>query len=409
MHMYLQSKCFREGKFAIPGSCGTAHCIDNGGPHNPGFPSKESVSKVRNCWACGILPTKRFCERFKTERNDRAVNSTGISPESQFIDKSNDSSCRRFPNDDDFREKRELARRNRWKVNSAWHELLLQKGQVGIERLDAAEARAAEWVVERDELRASLASKDAALAELTAKNVGLVFDLEESKVEADRLKDELEDEKGQNQHLSSELDDLRVAAKRLQDDLDSAKSTNRRLLSQRNQAQASLETALREKAAEIESALAKQGARLKEEFLAEHDSIMEEEVGRLSANYKAQLPGIRDRAWELGWKAALRKAGIPEDSPLFLDAPRFSCSDPGPAAVSQVSSDPSSQSFPEANSAPGAHPEALAEGCQVAAVVEVPPEAAVVVPETAPTAPEASAVAAEVPPEIDCNVEAAAL
>ena len=33
---------------------------------------------------------------------------------------------------------------------------LLQKCQVGIERLDAAEARAAEWVVERDELRASL-------------------------------------------------------------------------------------------------------------------------------------------------------------------------------------------------------------------------------------------------------------
>ena len=136
---------------------------------------------------------------------------------------------------------------------------------------------------------------------------------------------------------------------------------------------------------------------------------MEEEVGKLSANYKAQLPGIRDRAWELGWKAALRKAGVPEDSPLFLDAPRFSCSDPGPAAVSQVSSDPSSQSCPEANSAPGAHPEALAEGCQVAAVVEVPPEAAVVVPETAPTATEASTVAAEVPPEIDCNVEAAAL
>ncbi|XXG74042.1 hypothetical protein AAC387_Pa07g2863 [Persea americana] len=291
---------------------------------------------------------------------------------------------------------------------------LLQKCQVGIERLDAAEARAAEWVVERDELRASLASKDAVLAEMTAKNVGLVFDLEESKVEVERLKDELEDEKGQNQHLSSELDDLRVAAKQLEDELESTKGTNKRLLSQRNQAQGSLETALREKAAEIESALAKQGARLKEEFLAEHDSIMEEEVGKLSADYKAQLPGIRDRAWELGWKAALRKAGVPEDSPLFLNAPRFSCSDPGPAAVSQVSSNPSSQSCPEANAAPGAHPEALAvsadpEGCQVAAVVEVPPEAAVVVPETTPTATEASTVAAEVPPEIDCNVEAAAL
>ncbi|KAJ8622416.1 hypothetical protein MRB53_030945 [Persea americana] len=281
---------------------------------------------------------------------------------------------------------------------------LLQKCQVGIERLDAAEARAAEWVVERDELRASLASKDATLAEVTAKNAGLVFDLEESKVEVERLKDELEDEKGQNQHLSSELDDLRVAAKRLEDDLESAKGTNRRLLSQRNQAQGSLEMALREKAAEIESALAKQEARLKNEFLAEHDSIMGEEVSRLSADYKAQLPGIR--AWELGWKAALRQAGISDDSPLFQSPPSFSCPDSGLAAVSQAANLPP-QSSPEVNAAPGVPQEAVAasadpEGCQVAAVVEVPPEAV-------PTAPEASAVVAEVPPEIDCNVEAAAL
>ena len=52
---------------------------------------------------------------------------------------------------------------------------------MGIERLDAAEAREVEWVVERDELRASLASKDAMLAEEVARNAGLVFDFEESK------------------------------------------------------------------------------------------------------------------------------------------------------------------------------------------------------------------------------------
>ncbi|KAJ8644503.1 hypothetical protein MRB53_006251 [Persea americana] len=148
--------------------------------------------------------------------------------------------------------------------------------------------------------------------------------------------------------------------------------------------------ALRGKAAEIESALVKQEARLKEEFLAEHDTITEEEVGRLSADYKAELPGIRDRAWELG----------------------FSCSDSKLAAVSQASVLPS-QSCPEANAVPGAPQEAPAvsadpEGCQVAAVVEVPPEDVAVVPEAAPTATEASAVVAEVPPEIDCNVEAAA-
>ncbi|XXG54102.1 hypothetical protein AAC387_Pa03g2068 [Persea americana] len=59
---------------------------------------------------------------------------------------------------------------------------------MGIERLDAAEAREVEWVVERDELRASLASKDATLAGVTARNAGLVFDFEESKVEVERLK-----------------------------------------------------------------------------------------------------------------------------------------------------------------------------------------------------------------------------
>ncbi|XXG54674.1 hypothetical protein AAC387_Pa03g2493 [Persea americana] len=307
---------------------------------------------------------------------------------------------------------------------------LLQKCQVGIGRLDAAEARAAEWVVERDELQASMASKDATLAEVTAKNADLVVDFEESKVEVQRLKDELEDEKVQNQHLSSELDDLRAAVKQLEDELKSTKGTNRRLLSERKQAQGSLEVALREKAAEVESALAKQEARLKKEFLAEHDSIMEEEVGKLTADYKAQLPGIRDRAWELGWKAALHEAGVPEDSPLFVSLPSFPCPDPGPlAAVSQVSSDPPSQSCPEANAAPevppsqscpeaNAAPEvpqgapvvsADSGDCQVAAVVEVSPEAAVVVPETAPATTEVSTVAAEVPPEIDCNVEAAAL
>ncbi|XXG52548.1 hypothetical protein AAC387_Pa03g0851 [Persea americana] len=305
---------------------------------------------------------------------------------------------------------------------------LLQRCQMGIERLNAAKAREAEWVVERNELRASLASKDATLAEVEARNAGLVFDFEGSKVEVERLKEELADEKTQNLHLASELDDLRIATKQLEDDLQSAKGTNRRLLSQRNQAQGSLEMALREKAAEIESALAKQEARLKEEFLAEHNSIMGEEVGRLSADYKAQLPGIRDRAWELGWKAALNKAGVPDDSPLFLNPPKFSCSDSELAAVSRVPSDPPSQACPEASAAPGAPQEAPAasadpDGSQVTAVVEAPseavapeasvPKASAVVPEATPTAPEASAVVAEVPPqvppEIDCNVEAAAL
>ena len=89
--MNLQSKSILDGKFALLGSSGASgygsasHCIDSGTPHYPGLPSKESFAKVRNCWACGILPTKQFCQRFMTERNDRAVDSIGISPESRFM------------------------------------------------------------------------------------------------------------------------------------------------------------------------------------------------------------------------------------------------------------------------------------------------------------------------------------
>ncbi|XXG47174.1 hypothetical protein AAC387_Pa02g1857 [Persea americana] len=173
---------------------------------------------------------------------------------------------------------------------------------------------------------------------------------------------------------------------------------------------------LRGKAAEIESALAKQEARLKEEFLAEHDSIMGE-VGRLSADYKAQPPGIQDRAWELGWKASLKKVGVPEDSPLFQNPPRFPCSDSELIAVSRASPHLPPQACPEASAAPEAPPEAPVananpEDSHAPTVVEAPleavapkasvPEAGAVVSEVTPTAPEA-------PSEIDCNVEAAAL
>ena len=123
-------------------------------------------------------------------------------------------------------------------------------------------------MVEREELRASLAAKEAMLVEEVGRNAGLIFDLEESQVVVERLRDELKEEGTQNLHLASELDELRTEVGRLEEDLRDVRGTNKRLLSQRNQAQGSLEMALRGKAAEIESALAKQEARLKEEFLA---------------------------------------------------------------------------------------------------------------------------------------------
>ncbi|XXG60850.1 hypothetical protein AAC387_Pa04g2660 [Persea americana] len=133
--------------------------------------------------------------------------------------------------------------------------------------------------------------------------------------------------------------------------------------------------ALEGKAAELELAVRGQEAKLKEEYQAEHDAVMNEEVGKLAADYKAQLLGIRDRAWTLGWKAALQRVGAPMDSPIFWNPPRFPRSDSELRAISEFAP------------APSASEVALA-----------PP----VVPETAPAVPSESATGT------DCNHEAAA-
>ena len=51
---------------------------------------------------------------------------------------------------------------------------------MGIERLDAAKAREAEWVAEREELQESLAAKEAMLVKEVGRNAGLVSNYEES-------------------------------------------------------------------------------------------------------------------------------------------------------------------------------------------------------------------------------------
>ena len=182
--------------------------------------------------------------------------------------------------------------------------------------------------------------------------------------------------------------------------------------------------ALKGTVGEIEYALARQEARLKEEFLAEHNAIMGEEVGKQTANYKAQLPGIRDRAWELGWKAALKKAGVPGDSPLLRNPPKFPRSDSELIAISLASPCLPPQACPEASATPEAPSEAPSiasaelEDSPAPEVVQAPPEApapeasipeaSAVVSEATSTVPEASAVVAEAASEIDCNVEAVA-
>ena len=211
----------------------------------------------------------------------------------------------------------------------------------------------------------------------------------------------------QNTLLSADLGVARATLVRLEKDLLSSHGLSTQLAAERNEARGQLEVARREKAAELESALARREA--------EHNTAMGEEVGRLAAEYKAQLPGIWDRAWELGWKAALKKAGVLGNSPIFRNPPNFPRSDSELQAISSPLPGPSSQACPEVSAASEVPPKAppiasaVSEAPPAPEVVLAPLEASAVISEaTTPAAPEASTVATEAPPEIDCNVEAAA-
>ena len=194
---------------------------------------------------------------------------------------------------------------------------------MGMERLDVAKAKAADWEVERAELLKSLAAKEAMLVEEAGRNAGLAANLDEAQAMVEHFREEAKEEATQNAHLSYELDDAQTELARQEEDVRAIRGTNKRLISQRNMAKGEPEMALRGKAAELEFALAKQKAELEEKYVAKIKEAVGEESQKLAVEYKAQLPGIRDRAWELGWKAALKKVGVPGDSPIFRNPPKF--------------------------------------------------------------------------------------
>ncbi|XXG54105.1 hypothetical protein AAC387_Pa03g2071 [Persea americana] len=90
----------------------------------------------------------------------------------------------------------------------------LQKCQTGIGRLDAAEARAAVWAAEKEELLKSLAAKDTTLAEEASRNADLFAELDAARALAEHLKEKAKEEADQNAHLSYELDEVRLALSR---------------------------------------------------------------------------------------------------------------------------------------------------------------------------------------------------
>ncbi|XXG85597.1 hypothetical protein AAC387_Pa11g0646 [Persea americana] len=132
---------------------------------------------------------------------------------------------------------------------------LLQKCQTGMGWLDAAEARAAVWAAEKEELLKSLAARDATLEEEARKNEDLLAELDAARALAEHLKEEAKEAADQNVHLSWELDEVRLASSRKEEDMQMLRGTNRRLISERKLAERKLEMALEGKAAELAQAL----------------------------------------------------------------------------------------------------------------------------------------------------------
>ena len=89
---------------------------------------------------------------------------------------------------------------------------------------------------------------------------------------------------------------------------------------------------------------------------AEFDAAMAEGVWDVTAKYKAQLQQVRDRAWEIGWKAALKKVGVLGDDPAFRNPPKFPSSDSDLLSIvgQPSASGPSSEVTPAMVAAPEA-------------------------------------------------------
>ena len=176
---------------------------------------------------------------------------------------------------------------------------MIQKCQVGLARSERVGARATEWVAEKEKLQKSLEANDGLLKEAVSKNAGLVVDLEKAQAEVGQLREEAKEGAIQNATLFADLDKALSSVEELEADAEMLRRGNTDLATDARLARRQLEDALKEKAAELESALAKQKAKLEEKYRVDFDAAIEEEVRRLAADYRAQLPGIRDQAWEL--------------------------------------------------------------------------------------------------------------
>ncbi|XXG62274.1 hypothetical protein AAC387_Pa05g0664 [Persea americana] len=180
----------------------------------------------------------------------------------------------------------------------------VQKCHVGLERLGNVHSKVTKLEEDKKNLQAALGSKDKQLKEKVRKNTGLVADLDTATAEGDRLNVEVETQVRLAIDLVSTLEKQR----------DESKST------------------LQEQKAELKSALERQKAELEEKFQAEVEVAYNEGAQEVMASYKAQVLGISQKVWELGWMATLKEAGVPED-PAYKNPSKFPSLDPGSSSV----------------------------------------------------------------------------
>ena len=136
---------------------------------------------------------------------------------------------------------------------------MVQKCQVGLERLGNVHTKVTGLEEEKKNLQAALGAKDKQLKEALRKNADLVPDHETTMAEVDRLKAEVENQVRLSVDLVSTLEKQRAESK----------------------------SALEEQKAELKSALERQKAELEEKFQAEVDVAYTEGAQEVTASYKA--------------------------------------------------------------------------------------------------------------------------
>ena len=116
------------------------------------------------------------------------------------------------------------------------------------------------------------------------RNVSLGADLETAVAEGNRLKDEMETQEKLAADLVATLEKQRVVS---------------------------------------ESALKKQKAEAEKNLQAEAEAAYREGAQEVTMHYEAQVLNISQEVWELGWRAAMKEAGVSEDHPAYKNPSKF--------------------------------------------------------------------------------------